>query len=164
MWSSCPSSPPRPAADTSVSSTAARFAVGSNGRLSASSLCFLWDGREQLQPEAAIAFSALNDHFRTVFGRNMCVDDTYRSLSQQYSTKASQGFLAATPGTSMHGWGLAVDFCRSDSSGSKYQWLAENAPVYGFINPPWAKSVKYEPWHWEYERGVRKYYDITWGS
>ena len=30
------------------------------------------------------------------------------------------------------------------------------------MNPPWAKSSKYEPWHWEYKLLTGKYYDDTW--
>lgn len=134
---------------------------GSNGRLSAKSLCRLWDGF-LLNPEAAIAFTALNEHFKSVFGRSMCLDQTYRTLAQQYSTKASRGYYAATPGTSMHGWGLAVDFCASDTVGAAGAWIKKNAATYGWVHPAWASTVKYEPWHWEYARLTAKYYDNTW--
>jgi len=135
--------------------------TGSNGRLSAASLCRLWNGLV-LEPEAAIAFAALDEHFKSVFGRDMCLDQTYRTLAQQYSTKASRGYMAATPGTSMHGWGLAVDFCASDTVGAAGAWIKKNAPTYGWVHPAWASTVKIEPWHWEYARLTQKYYDNTW--
>lgn len=137
--------------------------TGSNGQLSAKSLCRLWDGL-LLEPEAAIAFTALNDHFKTVFGRDMCLDQTYRTLAEQYSTKATRGYLAAAPGTSMHGWGLAVDFCSSDTVGPAGAWIKKNAGTYGWVHPAWASTVKYEPWHWEYGRLTGKYYNILWGG
>lgn len=53
----------------------------------------------------------------------------------------------AVPGTSMHEWGLALDIksngllIRSHSNPA-YQWLQDNAGLYGLKNLP------SEPWHW----------------
>jgi len=135
---------------------------GTNGRLTAGSMCGLWQKGESLQPAAAIAFTAMNANYHAVFGHNICLDDSYRSLSDQYSTRATRGYLAATPGTSMHGWGLAVDVCSSTLSGASGDWFRANAGTYGWVNPPWAKTSKYEPWHWEYATLTAKYYDSTW--
>jgi uncharacterized membrane protein YgcG len=137
---------------------------GSNGTLAKSSLCALWAKGEYLQAEAATALSAMNDNYRQVFGRNICLDDSYRSLSEQYGTRASRGYLAATPGTSMHGWGLAIDICQEVLSGASGDWIRANAGTFGWVNPTWAKTSKYEPWHWEYETLTAKYYDSTWGG
>ncbi|GAA5519729.1 hypothetical protein Lsed01_02182 [Demequina sediminis] len=123
----------------------------SNGQLSSDQLCNLWVSGEQMRPDAALALAALNERFKTEFGTDICIADTYRSISDQYSTKATRGYLAATPGTSMHGLGLAVDFCRSHASGVYLSWFKRNAATYGFWNPDWAKTSKYEPWHWEYQ-------------
>ncbi|HWV79445.1 MAG TPA: M15 family metallopeptidase, partial [Isoptericola sp.] len=89
-------------------------------------------------------------------GESMCITDGFRSYSQQVATKAAKGYLAAVPGTSNHGWGLAVDICPETYSGSRWDWLAANAPAYGWDNPDWARpgGSKYEPWHWEYTAGV----------
>jgi hypothetical protein len=64
--------------------------------------------------------------------------------------------LAAVPGTSVHGWGRAVDF--EDQFGELtfnapgYQWLVANAWKYGFVHPAWAEpgSPSAEAWHWEH--------------
>ncbi len=53
----------------------------------------------------------------------------------------------AIPGTSMHEWGLAVDWSNVGSlitshSNSAWQWLSSNAGRFGFANLP------SEPWHW----------------
>lgn len=123
----------------------------SNGRLGGDQLCDLWVAGEQMRPDAALALAAMNEQFKTEFGTNICIADTYRSISAQYSTKATRGYMAATPGTSMHGLGLAVDFCRGHASGVYLTWFRNNASTYGFWNPDWARTSKYEPWHWEYQ-------------
>lgn len=128
---------------------------GRNGRLSADSLCSIGGG-EQLRNDAAVAFAELNHRFKLEFGRDICLSDTYRTLSGQYATKARQGWLAATPGKSVHGWGLAIDLCRSDARGATKSWLEENGRMWGWINPGWAKSSKWEPWHWEYLPGTNE--------
>ena len=91
---------------------------GTNGRLSASSLCPLWQKGKQLQPEAAGAITVMNQDYRAVFGHNMCLSRRGIARSRSsISVKATRGYLAATPGTSMHGWGLAVDVCSSALDG-----------------------------------------------
>jgi len=64
----------------------------------------------------------------------------------------------AVPGTSEHELGLAVDINADGirSAGQAvYDWLAENAHKYGFINRyPWDKTditgIANEPWHYRY--------------
>lgn len=136
---------------------------GSNGQLALSELCDLWVPGEQLRADAAVALAALNEHYKSEFGRDICLSDSYRSLSRQYATKRSRGYLAATPGTSMHGWGIAVDLCRDSSHGASKAWLDTNAEIYGWDNPAWAKGSKYEPWHWEFTSAAEKYYNQMWG-
>jgi len=53
----------------------------------------------------------------------------------------------ALPGTSMHEWGLAVDWSNAGSliaghSNPGWRWLSSNACRFGFANLP------SEPWHW----------------
>lgn len=125
-----------------------------NGRLSGAQLCKLPQAGHSMQPQAAVAFTELNTQFEVRFGTPICITDSYRSLSSQYSVAASRGAFAARPGTSQHGLGLALDLCSSTYRDSaKWSWLKANAPVYGFDNPAWARrggSGMYEPWHWEY--------------
>jgi hypothetical protein len=124
---------------------------GTNGNLTASSLCTLWDGRNQVRPDAAVALAELNHEYRVKFGENLCIESSYRTYGDQVRVKALRGYKAATPGTSFHGWGLAIDLCRPQYSGESGKWLDENGPAYGWVNPPWASTTKYEPWHYEYE-------------
>ncbi|WP_125776807.1 M15 family metallopeptidase [Antribacter gilvus] len=133
---------------------------GTNGRLADHSLCEIWQQGDSLRPDAAIALSSLNENFRAAFGRDLCLVATYRSLSMQYSVKASRGSYAASPGSSMHGWGLAIDLCSQETgSADVYRWLNANAPAYGWQNPSWAKRGgvgAYEPWHFEFVPGVQE--------
>jgi len=128
------------------------FQEGSNGALPQSQLCTLWDGNHQLRADAAVAFDDLNEGFRARFNRNLCLTDSYRTFASQQTLKSQKGFLAATPGKSEHGWGLAVDLCGNESrSGTvEWNWLNENGGIYGWHNPDWARSIKFEPWHWEF--------------
>lgn len=127
--------------------------AGENGMLSADQLCNLWDDF-YLRADAAIAFASMNAQFYAEFGRNICLSDTYRSYSEQVAIKAKKGYLAAPPGKSLHGLGLAVDLCRGEYTGAPGDWLDNNAEAYGYWNPTWHKTQVYEPWHWEYKIGV----------
>jgi D-alanyl-D-alanine carboxypeptidase len=129
---------------------------GTNGQIPSSELCTLWDGHTQVRADAAVALAELNQAYQAAWGEPMCITDGFRSYAQQVATKAAKGYLAAVPGTSNHGWGLAVDICPESYAGSRWDWLAANAPAYGWDNPDWARpgGSKYEPWHWEYTAGV----------
>ena len=50
--------------------------------------------------------------------------------------------LAAAPGTSEHGWGLAVDLGLDATSQA---WMRQHAKEYGFVD-----NVPREPWHWQF--------------
>lgn len=132
--------------------------ASANGMIATSDLCTLWDGTHMLRGDAAVALSELNETYRATFGRDLCITDAYRTLSEQRYLYATKPGLAASPGLSNHGWGLAVDLCGSETrSSSVMSWLFENGPVYGWDNPQWARrggSGAYEPWHWEYVPGT----------
>lgn len=94
-------------------------------------------------------------------GAEFFVSGTYRSYEEQVKVKAAKPTLAATPGRSIHGWGRAMDIGVVEDGKQRaitydsptYQWMLNNAPKYGWVNPPWAVqggSSKPEPWHWEY--------------
>ena len=134
-----------------------------NGRLPENSLCTLFDGHTQMRADAAVALAKLNEAYVAKFGSDMCLASGYRTLAQQYAVKAEKGGLAATPGTSNHGWGLAIDFCSRETVGARWTWLRENGALYGFQNPSWAQSGgagPHEPWHWEFVQGVEQ--DGSW--
>lgn len=125
-----------------------------NGKLPASDLTKLsWNG-VQVANEAAPMLELLNNAYKARFNRNLSVTDGYRTFRQQQITKALKGGLAATPGTSNHGLGLAVDLGGGVNSFNtpEYAWMALNAGKWGWVNPTWAQrgGSKPEPWHWEF--------------
>lgn len=133
--------------------------TGDNGQLKTADLCTLWDGGLQLRADAAVSIAEMNLAFRAKFGRDMCLVDAYRTLGEQRVLKRQKGGMAAVPGKSNHGWGLAVDLCAGDTRGEVFSWINENGAVYGWENPAWAQrsgSGPFEPWHWEYSRGVQE--------
>lgn len=132
--------------------------TAANGLIPESDLCLLWDGKSRLRGDAALALTELNDNYRVVFGRDLCITGGYRTLAAQRRLAATKPGLAATPGKSNHGYGLAIDLCSSETgSTTVMSWLRTNGPVYGWVNPAWAQrggAGPYEPWHWEYEPGT----------
>jgi hypothetical protein len=126
-----------------------------NGQIPVSALCPLVAAPGQmLRPGAAAAFNALSIAYQRDTGQPICVSDSYRSYAEQVLVKASRGVWAATPGTSQHGLGLAVDLCGGieDFGSPAHLWMKQNAPLYGWFHPDWAEPTGTlpEPWHWEY--------------
>ena len=131
-----------------------------NGFLSPSTLCPLSvGGGHRLRTDAARAFEALNAARVAASGKPLCVTDSYRDYAGQVSVFARKPQLAATPGRSQHGWGLAVDFCGGiQGFGSEpHRWMQVNAPAFGWVHPSWARQggSRPEAWHWEYVGVVR---------
>ncbi len=135
----------------------ARAMSNGNGLLDTADLCDLWDGEHQLRPDAALAMARLDLAFREAFGEDISISDAYRTYGSQVAVRAQKPALAARPGTSLHGWGVAVDLGGGISSGGeRYQWLMEHAGEYGWENPAWARpggGGAHEPWHWEFIDG-----------
>ncbi|MEW9533119.1 D-alanyl-D-alanine carboxypeptidase family protein [Microbispora sp. NPDC049125] len=127
-----------------------------NGLLPTSILCPLPQRGEELRADAAIAFADLNIAYQRRFGRPICVSDSYRSLGEQQAVYYQRPGLAATPGKSNHGLGLAVDLCGGVQifRSVQFTWLETNGKRYGWIHPDWAYHSPFEPWHWEYDPKV----------
>lgn len=125
-----------------------------NGRIPLSALAAI-SGGHHLRPDAAAAWTALQQAAIRDLGRAIGVTDSYRSYEAQVATKAAKGSLAATPGRSNHGWGLAMDLDTGGWHGTAMQWLQANAHRYGWHHPDWAQidGSKPEHWHWEYRGG-----------
>ena len=125
----------------------------SNGMIPSDRLCALPRGHA-LRCDAAVAYTKLSDAFQERFGRALCITDSYRSYPQQVALYAKKPSLAALPGTSNHGWGLAVDLCGGvDRFGTaQHEWMNDNAGRFGWVHPRWAgpSGSRPEPWHWEF--------------
>jgi hypothetical protein len=126
-----------------------------NGHLPQDVLCPLeFNAAHQARCDAAGTLAALNRAYLAQFGVELPITSSYRPFSVQVQVALSRPHLAATPGRSMHGWGLAIDFGHPISSGltEEYRWLAANGPKFGWENPSWARLTgsKPEPWHFEF--------------
>lgn len=135
-----------------------RVSMPGSGHLDPSTLCELsWSPRILLRCDAAQALERLNVAYTDRFGAPLGVSDGYRDYASQVAIAAAKPHLAAKPGTSNHGWGLAADLIGVSPEGSeRYRWLREHGPTYGWQHPSWARigGSKPEAWHWEYV-GVR---------
>jgi cell wall-associated NlpC family hydrolase len=125
-----------------------------NGQIPGSALCELGVGHHALRCDAAASYIAMSTAFQSAFGSPLCITDSYRSYASQVSAYQRKPALAAYPGTSNHGWALAVDLCGGiNVAGSpQWTWMTANATRFGFMAPDWARpgAEKPEPWHWEY--------------
>src|SRR5258706_1372970 len=104
-------------------------------------------------------------------GIDLVPDDCYRPFVDQIATRASAcangncSCAASVPtspgvvgGTSMHGWGKAVDFGQGalsirSTAMTGYLWLKANGARFGWNHPGWAEpggGTCAEPWHWEW--------------
>ena len=125
-----------------------------NGMIPGTALCPIGIGDHRLRCDAAQAFQMMSAAFARAFGRPLCVTDSYRTFEEQVRLYGVKPALAAVPGTSNHGWGLAVDMCGGAQSFDtrEHRWLEANAGGFGWTNPPWAQPGRgrEEPWHWEF--------------
>jgi hypothetical protein len=126
-----------------------------NGRIPADVLCPLpFAPGHMLRCDAAERLTALSAEFEQEFGYPIPLTDSYRPYAMQVAVKDTKPHLAAIPGTSNHGWGLAIDLDDPIAGGDspEYVWLRLHAPDYGWDNPSWARlgGAKPEPWHFEF--------------
>lgn len=136
-----------------------------NGRIDAAALAPIpwtsgsgYDRPFYLRPDAARALTEMNNAYRAEFGSNLPINDGYRDFDGQVAAKARYGGGAATPGTSNHGWALAIDIGTPNRRviafyDRTYNWLVANAGAYGWVHPDWAKPGGVGPdeaWHWEF--------------
>ncbi|NEK87573.1 hydrolase [Blastococcus saxobsidens] len=125
-----------------------------NGRIPVEALCRLGVAGHALRCDAAASYGALADAYTAEFGTPLCITDSYRSFGGQVAAFYAKPKLAAVPGTSNHGWALAVDLCGGVNVAftPQWNWMTANAARFGFVQPDWARpgAEKPEPWHWEY--------------
>lgn len=121
----------------------------SNGRLPSSTLVTAPGSTVKMSCHALKDYTALNNAYKAAHGgQNINAYSGYRTYAEQeyfwncYLTKkCNNGNLAARPGTSNHGWGMAFDV------GGDRAWLHRNAPKYGYVF-----DVASESWHMTYKR------------
>lgn len=125
-----------------------------NGLIPAEVLCEIGIGELRLRGDAAVAFKELAAAYEKAHDGPICVTDAYRTLAGQVAVFAEKPELAAVPGSSKHGLGIAVDLCGGiQRSGTpEHAWMQANAPDFGWVHPAWAQvgGSRPEAWHWEY--------------
>ncbi|MEP7795812.1 D-alanyl-D-alanine carboxypeptidase family protein [Sanguibacter sp. 25GB23B1] len=110
-----------------------------------------------LRCDAAEALDRLARAYRAANGRELRVYSGYRSYERQAAIKQQHGGLAAAPGRSNHGRGIAIDLYDMGGLGQfdapGYLWMKAHAPAFGWYHPPMmepgGRGPK-EPWHWEF--------------
>jgi D-alanyl-D-alanine carboxypeptidase len=170
--------PAHPAAASAESRAAPRsIAWGgyANGRIPGSALQKASGG--YLRPDAAAAYSAMAKAFTAKFGKGLTVTEGYRDFASQqkifvarytpdrnrpgafwsgrYWTKKPNFSVAAVPGTSVHGWALAVDFGAgiTVAGSAQKKWADANGPGFGWYP---VGNTYGEPWHFEYTAPATK--------
>jgi hypothetical protein len=120
--------------------------LATNGRLPSSALSKIAGGGK-LEHKAAAAWNAMAVHIFEKTGVKIAPNgplSSYRTYEQQVYMKQIHGDNAATPGTSNHGWGLAVDtddYTIINRYGAQFGW-----------QKAWS-DASWEPWHFKYAAG-----------
>jgi zinc D-Ala-D-Ala carboxypeptidase len=123
------------------------LAAYGNGKIPASALSKVGATGHKLWAPAAESLNRMMADAKAQ-GVHIGITDSYRSYGEQVDVARrkglySQGGLAAKPGTSEHGWGMATDL---DLNSKAQAWMRSHASEYGFV-----ENVPREPWHWAYK-------------
>ncbi len=118
-----------------------------NGKIPANALEQVGNTNHKLWAPAAESLNRMVSDAKAQ-GVTIGITDSYRSYEEQVDVARrkglySQGGLAAKPGTSEHGWGMATDL---DLNNKAQAWMRANGEKYGFV-----ENTPREPWHWAYE-------------
>ena len=125
----------------------AELASYGNGRIPPERLVTVGQGGHRLFAPAAASWQNVVAA-AAADGVSLRITDSYRAYAEQVDLAERKGLyrnggLAAVPGTSNHGWGLAVDADVRDPA--TLDWLRVNGPRFG-----WVETTPREPWHWEF--------------
>ena len=118
-----------------------------NGKIPATALEKVGDTGHKLWAPAAESLTRMMSDAKKD-GVTIGITDSYRPYEEQVDLAKrkglyAQGGLAAKPGTSEHGWGMAADL---DLNAKALSWMRANAARYGFD-----ENVPRETWHWAYK-------------
>ena len=118
-----------------------------NGKIPANALQQVGNTNHKLWAPAAESLNRMIADAKAQ-GVTIGITDSYRSYTEQVDVARrkglySQGGLAAKPGTSEHGWGMATDL---DLNNKAQAWMRANGEKYGF-----EENTPREPWHWAFK-------------
>ncbi|MBE1874993.1 M15 family metallopeptidase [Myceligenerans pegani] len=127
-----------------------------SGRLADQRLAAIpWAPEYRVRTDLLDSLVSLNDAYRARFGTDLTINSAYRSLADQAGLYDPNSPLAAAPGCSTHGLGVAVDFGGGvQTFGTpEHEWMQANAPAHGWLHPRWAAPNGRVPeaWHWQHE-------------
>jgi hypothetical protein len=126
-------------------------------------------GPALMHPEAAEAMGTLIRQAWEDGATGLLVKYSYRTFAKQQEKwdnykgpdgrigTGDDGNLAAQPGTSNHGWAVAVDF--TGLGENEINWLRRNSRRFGFVN-----DVPSEVWHYTYFEHLWNGDDMTEGE
>lgn len=141
-----------------------------------------WATHLLLRTDACRSLVEVNRRYRIEFGGDIAMTDAYRRYEVQESIfrdryvrgvpqgtgdarwwlgawwyRRSGEASAAVPGTSNHGWAVAVDLGGgiNIAGTERHAWMRREAPGLGWVHPSWAhdnnpSNGSEEPWHFEY--------------
>jgi D-alanyl-D-alanine carboxypeptidase len=117
-----------------------------NGKIPEEALGRVGDTNHKLWAPAAENLNKMIEDAKRE-GVKIGITDSYRPYTEQVDLARrkglySQGGLAAKPGTSEHGWGMATDL---DLNAKALNWMRQHGKDYGFV-----ENVPRESWHWAY--------------
>lgn len=110
--------------------------------------------RMQAAAKAAGITLTITSGFRTMEKQTELYNEYQKQLKLWNEGKRStKPTPAARPGYSNHQNGTAIDIAveGNNPSSRTYQWLAANAPKYGFTNTAGKSFDPPEYWHWEFK-------------
>lgn len=125
-----------------------------SGRVPAEDLAPIpWAPDHMVRADVLDGLIELDAAYREAFGEHLTINSSYRSYEAQASLYDPSSPIAAAPGCSNHGLGLAVDIGGGVETFDtvQYTWLKEHARAFGWVHPAFAEPDGRvpEPWHWE---------------
>lgn len=136
-----------------------------NGRIPLTLLAPIpWEPGLYLRADAEAALSRLDAAYSAAFGHDIVITSAYRDYQDQVAARTYWCGLgacgnAAVPGTSNHGWGVAVDIGENNHTvigyvSPTYAWMKAHGAQYGWVHPAWAEPGgvgPHEAWHFEFD-------------
>jgi hypothetical protein len=125
-----------------------------SGKVPSSALAPIpWAPEHFVRADVLDGLVGLDAAYRKAFGMHLTINSSYRSYEAQASIYDPSSPIAAPPGCSNHGLGLAVDIGGGVEAfdTKQYNWLKLHAKAYGWVHPAFAEPDGRvpEPWHWE---------------